>query len=263
MKIGNETPFEAEALPFLDLEGKAFLTVIVKGTFTIVPEGVAAVAEAQIPILFGDEPGGPGKGRRPQVRGGHGSVQAPGRYPPGRQGARAGREAGPMAGRGPPRRDAAKGRSRVRGPCMDLRRREVVGPGVHRTGTVHGDAPGLREGVRGDRHGVRRILRGEPGRMRLLHPEVPEEHRRGAASEHRGRLPADPFLDRSSRAGGIRPHRERMGSPGSVPGNVRRVVEERTIPPSSERLPVRLLQRRPARLFRSRGISGATRRSSC
>ena len=66
MKIGNDTPFEAEALPFLDLEGKAFLTVIVKGTFTIVPEGVAAVAEAQIPILFGDEPGDSEKGGAPK-----------------------------------------------------------------------------------------------------------------------------------------------------------------------------------------------------
>ncbi|OIP32888.1 MAG: hypothetical protein AUK27_11835 [Deltaproteobacteria bacterium CG2_30_66_27] len=66
MKIGNETPFEAEALPFLDPEGKAVLTVIVKGTFTIVPEGVAAVAEAQIPILFGDEPTDPEKGGSPK-----------------------------------------------------------------------------------------------------------------------------------------------------------------------------------------------------
>ena len=39
-------------------------------------------------------------------------------------------------------------------------------------------------------------------------PGNPQEYRRGAASEHRGRLPADSFLDRPSRVGGIRPHRE-------------------------------------------------------
>ena len=66
MKIGNETPFEAEALPFLDTDGKAHLTVIVKGTFTIVPEGVATIAGEQIPILFGDEPADPEKGDSPK-----------------------------------------------------------------------------------------------------------------------------------------------------------------------------------------------------
>jgi hypothetical protein len=66
LKIVNETPFEAEALPGLDPDGKALLTVIVKGTFTIVPEGVALVAEAQIPILFGDEPVDPEKGGSPR-----------------------------------------------------------------------------------------------------------------------------------------------------------------------------------------------------
>ncbi len=66
MKIGNETPFEAEALPFLDGEGKPFLTVVVKGTFAIVPEGVAAVDGAQIPILYGDEHTDPEKGGSPK-----------------------------------------------------------------------------------------------------------------------------------------------------------------------------------------------------
>lgn len=66
MKIGNKTPFEAEAIPFLDADGKAHLTVIVKGTFTIVPEGLAVVDEGQIPILFGDEPADPEKGDSPK-----------------------------------------------------------------------------------------------------------------------------------------------------------------------------------------------------
>ena len=66
MKIGNGTPFEAEAIPFLDVDGKAHLTVIVKGTFTIVPGGLAVVGEGQIPILSGDEPSDPEKGGSPK-----------------------------------------------------------------------------------------------------------------------------------------------------------------------------------------------------
>jgi hypothetical protein len=55
MKIVNETPFMVEALPFYGPEGKAVLTIIVKGTFEIRPNEPASVADEQIPIAFGDE----------------------------------------------------------------------------------------------------------------------------------------------------------------------------------------------------------------
>ncbi|MCK5506354.1 MAG: DUF2169 domain-containing protein [Thermodesulfovibrionia bacterium] len=56
MEIINSTPFEVEAMPFSNgPEGGNILTVIVKGTFKIVPNSIAEVAEEQIPIAFGDE----------------------------------------------------------------------------------------------------------------------------------------------------------------------------------------------------------------
>ncbi len=44
MKIVNETPFQVEALPFTGPDGRPVLTVIVKGTFAIRPDEVAAAA---------------------------------------------------------------------------------------------------------------------------------------------------------------------------------------------------------------------------
>jgi len=55
MKITNNTPFEIEALPMKGPEDKAFLVVIVKGTFDIRPNEIAAVSSEQIPVAFGDE----------------------------------------------------------------------------------------------------------------------------------------------------------------------------------------------------------------
>lgn len=56
MEIINGTPFQVEAMPFSNgPEGGNILTVIVKGTFKIVPGGTAELAEEQIPIAFGDE----------------------------------------------------------------------------------------------------------------------------------------------------------------------------------------------------------------
>ena len=55
MEILNDTPFLVETLPFKGPEDKTVLTIIVKGTFNIVPGEPAAVAEEQIPIAFGDE----------------------------------------------------------------------------------------------------------------------------------------------------------------------------------------------------------------
>ena len=56
MKIVNETPFIAEALPFVWPDGRAALTVILKGTFTIRPDEPAEPATEQLPILFADAP---------------------------------------------------------------------------------------------------------------------------------------------------------------------------------------------------------------
>ncbi|MHB8079759.1 MAG: DUF2169 family type VI secretion system accessory protein [Candidatus Krumholzibacteriia bacterium] len=56
MKIVNETPFLAEALPFPWPDGRAALTIILKGTFTIRPDERAEPAAEQLPILFADAP---------------------------------------------------------------------------------------------------------------------------------------------------------------------------------------------------------------
>ncbi len=56
MKIVNETPFAVEALPFIGPEGGPALSVIVKGTFTIVPDGTAVAADEQLPFAFADVP---------------------------------------------------------------------------------------------------------------------------------------------------------------------------------------------------------------
>lgn len=55
MEIDNRTPFIGEAIPFRSPEGKAILSVIVKGTFNIPVKGLAEIAYKQIPIFFGDE----------------------------------------------------------------------------------------------------------------------------------------------------------------------------------------------------------------
>lgn len=55
MEIENYTPFLTETLPFRDLEGKAKLAIILKGTFTMPVKGIADIAYKQIPIFFGDE----------------------------------------------------------------------------------------------------------------------------------------------------------------------------------------------------------------
>jgi hypothetical protein len=55
MKIINETSFNVEALPGSGPGGKTVLTIIVKGTFDIAPNEMAAVSREQIPVAFGDE----------------------------------------------------------------------------------------------------------------------------------------------------------------------------------------------------------------
>jgi hypothetical protein len=55
MKLVNETPFALALVPGLGPEGAEGLTVIVKGTFTIVAGGAAPIAEEQLPICYGDE----------------------------------------------------------------------------------------------------------------------------------------------------------------------------------------------------------------
>jgi hypothetical protein len=56
MKIVNETPFTAAALPFPWPDGRTALTIIVKGTFTIRPDERAEPAAEQLPILYADLP---------------------------------------------------------------------------------------------------------------------------------------------------------------------------------------------------------------
>ncbi len=55
MKLDNETPFALALVPGLGPEGAEGLTVIVKGTFTIVAGGAATIAGDQLPICYGDE----------------------------------------------------------------------------------------------------------------------------------------------------------------------------------------------------------------
>lgn len=56
MRIDNETPFQVEALPMLGPGDRPALTVIVKGTFKIVPGEAAVAAEEQLPLFFADVP---------------------------------------------------------------------------------------------------------------------------------------------------------------------------------------------------------------
>ena len=62
MKIENSTSYEAIAIPLPGPDGQPTLTVIVKGTFDLVPNGALVPAKQQMPILFGDEPNDPAAG---------------------------------------------------------------------------------------------------------------------------------------------------------------------------------------------------------
>lgn len=64
MKIVNNTPFLVQTLPWKDVAGNPFLSIIVKGTFEIRSNERAPVAKEQIPIFFADEPYGEGKSIR-------------------------------------------------------------------------------------------------------------------------------------------------------------------------------------------------------
>ncbi|HSR13413.1 MAG TPA: DUF2169 domain-containing protein [Thermodesulfobacteriota bacterium] len=55
MRIENSTPYKVFALPCYGPGGKPVLTVIVKGTFEMPPEGLAQTAKEQMPVLFADE----------------------------------------------------------------------------------------------------------------------------------------------------------------------------------------------------------------
>ena len=61
MKIVNNTPFLVQTLPWNDVAGNPFLSIIVKGTFEIRPNTESPLAEEQIPIFFADEPYDEGK----------------------------------------------------------------------------------------------------------------------------------------------------------------------------------------------------------
>jgi hypothetical protein len=56
LNIINHTPFTAEAIPFKGPDGNAFVTLIVKGTFTVSPANKVKIADDQLPIAFGDTP---------------------------------------------------------------------------------------------------------------------------------------------------------------------------------------------------------------
>lgn len=56
MNIVNNTLFPVETMPFKGPDGKTFLTVIVKGTYTITDQGQAVTAGEQLPVEFGDVP---------------------------------------------------------------------------------------------------------------------------------------------------------------------------------------------------------------
>jgi len=63
MEKRNETPFSLQAMPFLTgPEDRPVLTIIVKGTFDIVPGQRAQAAGEQMEVLFGDELHFPEKG---------------------------------------------------------------------------------------------------------------------------------------------------------------------------------------------------------
>lgn len=62
MKIENDTPLPAFAVPGLGPQDRAIVTIVVKGTFDLVPGDAAQLAAQQAPIAFADEvveiPGG-------------------------------------------------------------------------------------------------------------------------------------------------------------------------------------------------------------
>lgn len=53
MKLDNPTPFEATVVPLMGPADCNFLTVIIKATFIISPEGINLASE-QEPIAYGD-----------------------------------------------------------------------------------------------------------------------------------------------------------------------------------------------------------------
>lgn len=61
MEIINETPFEAGALMWEDLEGKPRVTVVVKATFTMKNGTKPVVAKQQLPLFRGDVMTGEGE----------------------------------------------------------------------------------------------------------------------------------------------------------------------------------------------------------
>lgn len=56
MELINETKYAVDAIPFKGPDGNAFVTLIVKGTFTVSPEGQVQPAPEQLPIAYGDTP---------------------------------------------------------------------------------------------------------------------------------------------------------------------------------------------------------------
>ncbi len=63
MQLINKTPFESAAIPFKGPDGNAFVTIVVKGTFTLPEKGrEPAVSAQQIPVNYGDEPYDPQNG---------------------------------------------------------------------------------------------------------------------------------------------------------------------------------------------------------
>jgi len=58
MQVDNQTPLAAEALPLFGPDDRPSIAVVVKGTFTLVPNEAAVPAEEQLPIAFADEPAG-------------------------------------------------------------------------------------------------------------------------------------------------------------------------------------------------------------
>jgi hypothetical protein len=59
MRIANETPFEMERAVVLDKRGAETLVVVLKGTWTIKPDGTPILAERQCPIAAWDSFHGP------------------------------------------------------------------------------------------------------------------------------------------------------------------------------------------------------------
>ena len=55
MEILNTTPFEVEVLPLGGTEGTPVLTIVIKGTFDIIPGESAGISSEQIPVAYGDE----------------------------------------------------------------------------------------------------------------------------------------------------------------------------------------------------------------